>query len=108
MGTTALLLDSGLTAVQADCSSLISLELTADVDTIKTASTDLLRIINDILDFSKVFTTSSASDGQIENNKLEIDIAPFSMRKVIEGAIELVMTFFFLSEADNCRSVISV
>jgi len=93
LGTTALLLDSGLSAVQADCSSLIWLELTTDVETIKTASTDLLRIINDILDFSKVSADFPPSDTQIESNKLEIDIAPFSLRKVVESTIELVLTF---------------
>jgi len=92
LGTTALLLDSGLSAVQADCSSFIWLELTTDVETIKTASTDLLRIINDILDFSKVSADFPPSDAQIESNKLEIDIAPFSLRKVVESTIELVLT----------------
>jgi len=53
----------------------------------------LLRIINDILDFSKVSVDFPPSDTQIESNKLEIDIAPFSLRKVVESTIELVLTF---------------
>jgi len=69
LGTIALLLDSGLSATQADCSPfspcsnfrcwyglVATPSMLTQIDTIKTASTSLLRIINDILDFSKVLT----------------------------------------------------
>ncbi len=48
-------------------------------DTIHQSGTALLGIINDILDFSK-----------IEAGKLELDIAPFSLREVVEDAVEIL------------------
>jgi two-component system sensor histidine kinase/response regulator len=48
-------------------------------DTIHQSGTALLGIINDILDFSK-----------IEAGKLELDIAPFSLRDVVEDAVEIL------------------
>jgi len=47
-------------------------------DTIQKSGTTLLGIINDILDFSK-----------IEAGKLHLDIAPFSLRDVVEDAVEI-------------------
>ncbi|MGA2190757.1 MAG: response regulator, partial [Steroidobacteraceae bacterium] len=48
-------------------------------DTIHQSGTALLGIINDILDFSK-----------IEAGKLELDMAPFSLREVVEDAVEIL------------------
>ncbi len=48
-------------------------------DTIHRSGSALLGIINDILDFSK-----------IEAGKLELDIAPFSLREVVEDAVEIL------------------
>jgi signal transduction histidine kinase/CheY-like chemotaxis protein len=48
-------------------------------DTIHHSGSALLGIINDILDFSK-----------IEAGKLELDIAPFSLREVVEDAVEIL------------------
>jgi signal transduction histidine kinase/CheY-like chemotaxis protein len=47
--------------------------------TIHQSGSTLLQIINDILDFSK-----------IEAGKLELDVAPFSLRDIIEDAVELL------------------
>jgi signal transduction histidine kinase/DNA-binding response OmpR family regulator/HPt (histidine-containing phosphotransfer) domain-containing protein len=49
-------------------------------DRISQSGTALLGLINDILDFSK-----------IEAGKLELDIAPFSLREVIEDAAEILV-----------------
>jgi signal transduction histidine kinase/DNA-binding response OmpR family regulator/HPt (histidine-containing phosphotransfer) domain-containing protein len=48
-------------------------------DTIHQSGSALLGIINDILDFSK-----------IEAGKLDLDIAPFSLRQVVEDAVEVL------------------
>ncbi len=48
-------------------------------DTIRHSADSLLFIINDILDFSK-----------IEAGKLELDHAPFNLRKVVEESVELL------------------
>jgi len=48
-------------------------------ETIHRSGSALLGIINDILDFSK-----------IEAGKLELDIAPFSLREVVEDAVEIL------------------
>jgi signal transduction histidine kinase/DNA-binding response OmpR family regulator len=48
-------------------------------DTIHHSGSALLGLINDILDFSK-----------IEAGKLELDIAPFSLREVVEDAVEIL------------------
>ena len=49
------------------------------VETIYASSDALLTIINDILDFSK-----------IESGKLELDAQPFSLRSVLEDALDLL------------------
>ena len=49
-------------------------------DRISQSGTTLLGLINDILDFSK-----------IEAGKLELDIAPFSLREVVEEAAEILV-----------------
>jgi two-component system sensor histidine kinase/response regulator len=49
------------------------------VDVIHQSGSALLGLINDILDFSK-----------IEAGKLELDIAPFSLRDVIEDAVDIL------------------
>jgi signal transduction histidine kinase/CheY-like chemotaxis protein len=48
-------------------------------DVIHQSGTSLLGIINDILDFSK-----------IEAGKLELDMAPFSLREVVEDAVDIL------------------
>ena len=48
-------------------------------DTIHQSGSALLGLINDILDFSK-----------IEAGKLELDIAPFSLREVVEDAVDIL------------------
>jgi signal transduction histidine kinase/CheY-like chemotaxis protein/HPt (histidine-containing phosphotransfer) domain-containing protein len=48
-------------------------------DTIHNSGTALLGIINDILDFSK-----------IEAGKLRLDIAPFSIREVVEDSLDIL------------------
>jgi two-component system, sensor histidine kinase and response regulator len=48
-------------------------------DTIHNSGTALLGIINDVLDFSK-----------IEAGKLELDIAPFSIREVVEDSLDIL------------------
>jgi two-component system, sensor histidine kinase and response regulator len=49
------------------------------VDVIHQSGSALLGLINDVLDFSK-----------IEAGKLELDIAPFSLRDVIEDAVDIL------------------
>jgi CheY-like chemotaxis protein len=49
------------------------------VRVIRSSADTLLRVVNDILDFSK-----------IEAGKLELDIAPFQLRRCIEESIELL------------------
>jgi GAF domain-containing protein/CheY-like chemotaxis protein len=48
-------------------------------DTIKTSGDALLTVINDILDFSK-----------IEAGKVELDTQPMELRRVVEGALDLL------------------
>ncbi len=67
VGMTSLLLDTPLTAEQRDF-----------VETIRFSGDALLNIINDILDFSK-----------IESGHMELEQAPFQVREVIEGALDL-------------------
>ncbi|MCK6624345.1 MAG: PAS domain S-box protein [Anaerolineae bacterium] len=68
IGMTSLLLDTPLSAEQADFA-----------ETIRTGGDTLLTIINDILDFSK-----------IEAGKLELEQQPFELRQCIEEALDLV------------------
>jgi signal transduction histidine kinase/CheY-like chemotaxis protein len=49
-------------------------------DTIHQSGSALLGLINDILDFSK-----------IEAGRLELDIAPFSLREVVEDAVDILV-----------------
>lgn len=48
------------------------------VNTIKLSGESLMNIINDVLDFSK-----------IENDKMQLDIKPFSLRKVVEETFDV-------------------
>lgn len=66
-GMTGLLLETDLTREQRDY-----------VETIRMSSDTLLVIINDILDFSK-----------IESGKLEMEEAPFEVRRCMEEAIDI-------------------
>ena len=68
IGMSGLLLRSDLDDEQRDYAS-----------TILTSSEALLAIINDILDFSK-----------IEAGRMELEIAPFSLRECIDGAVALI------------------
>ncbi len=68
IGMTSLLLDTPLNAEQRDY-----------VETVRVSGDALLTIINDILDFSK-----------IESGHLELEQAPFILREVIEGALDLM------------------
>ncbi|RMH69562.1 MAG: PAS domain S-box protein [Gemmatimonadetes bacterium] len=68
IGMTGLLLDTDLTAEQAEY-----------VETIRSSGEALLTIINDILDFSK-----------IESGKMELEEQPFHLRDCIEDALELL------------------
>ena len=68
VGMTDLLMDTPLNAEQRDLTKVISNSADA-----------LLLIINDILDFSK-----------IEAGKLELEHAPFNLRKCLEGSLDLV------------------
>ncbi|HEX5826742.1 MAG TPA: GAF domain-containing protein [Candidatus Limnocylindrales bacterium] len=54
-------------------------EQTDYAETIKTSADALLTVINDILDFSK-----------IEAGKVELEQAPFELRRTIEGALDLL------------------
>ena len=68
-GMTTLLLDTDLDEKQQDF-----------VETIQTSSTSLLRIVNDVLDLSK-----------IEAGMLDLEQAPFEVRRVLGGALSAVM-----------------
>lgn len=62
------------------------------VETIKTASNNLLKIINDILDFSK-----------IESGKIELIESEYSMKSLIQGVDDVIA-----SRADNSRLTFSI
>ena len=68
IGMTGLLLDTPLDADQRDF-----------VETIRVSGDTLLTLINDILDFSKV-----------EAGKIDLEHAPYSVRGVVEDAVDLV------------------
>ena len=68
IGMTSLLMDTPLTADQRRCA-----------DTVRLSAEALLNIINDILDFSK-----------IEAGKLEFDMAPFDIRSLVEGVVDIL------------------
>ena len=68
IGMSGLLLDTPLDTEQRDYA-----------ETIKTSGDALLTVINDILDFSK-----------IEAGKVELDAAPMELRRVVEGALDLL------------------
>ena len=68
IGMSGLLLDTPLDTEQRDYA-----------ETIKTSGDALLTVINDILDFSK-----------IEAGKVELDTAPMELRRVVEGALDLL------------------
>ncbi|OLL25298.1 Histidine protein kinase 1 [Neolecta irregularis DAH-3] len=67
-GCTTLLLDSQLNHQQSEY-----------VSTIRESSASLLHIINDILDLAR-----------IENNSIELESAPFSIRSCIEGTLSMI------------------
>jgi len=68
VGMTSLLLDTEMTAQQAEY-----------VETVRSSSDSLLMIVNDILDFSK-----------IEAGKLELELQPFDLLACLESALDLV------------------
>ncbi|HEY9806769.1 MAG TPA: histidine kinase dimerization/phospho-acceptor domain-containing protein, partial [Candidatus Obscuribacterales bacterium] len=68
IGFAELLLDTELTPYQRDLAA-----------TIQSSGDTLLTIINDILDFSK-----------IESGKLELEMAPFSLRQMVELSLDLL------------------
>lgn len=68
IGATSLLLASGLNPEQRQF-----------VDLIRTSGNALLSLINNILDFSK-----------IESGKLELEYAPFDLRRCVEEAIDVI------------------
>ncbi|HKF86293.1 MAG TPA: GAF domain-containing protein [Candidatus Limnocylindrales bacterium] len=68
IGMSGLLRETSLDAEQADYA-----------ETIRTSADALLTVINDILDFSK-----------IEAGKVELERAPFDLRRTIEGALDLL------------------
>ncbi|MGB3210729.1 MAG: response regulator [Desulforhopalus sp.] len=69
LGLTDLVLDSGISGKKRTY-----------LEMVHSSAERLLKLINDILDFSK-----------IEAGKLELDIAPFSLRNTIAGALEILM-----------------
>ncbi|MCB8976712.1 MAG: response regulator [Ardenticatenaceae bacterium] len=70
IGMTGLMLDTSLNPEQMDYA-----------ETIRKSSDNLLTIINEILDFSK-----------IEAGQLKLEIQPFSVRDVVEEALDLLAT----------------
>lgn len=70
VGFTDLLLDTNLDQQQREFG-----------ETVKSSAQNLLRILNDILDFSK-----------IESGKLDFEIIPFSLHKIIEESKSLLAT----------------
>jgi CheY-like chemotaxis protein/signal transduction histidine kinase len=68
IGMTGLLLATDLDAVQRDYT-----------ETVRSSGDALLGIINDILDYSK-----------IESGKLELELRPFELEELVEGAVGLV------------------
>ncbi|HEY9859233.1 MAG TPA: ATP-binding protein, partial [Candidatus Obscuribacterales bacterium] len=68
IGLTELLLETELTPYQRDLT-----------ETIQSGGDNLLTIINDILDFSK-----------IESGKLELELAAFNLRHVVESSLDLL------------------
>ena len=64
------------------------------IDVINTSSHNLLNLINDILDFSK-----------IEAGKLEVEVIPFNLRKVIENISDI---FCQKAAAKNLELIISI
>jgi PAS domain S-box-containing protein len=68
VGMTSILLDGELGEEQRDC-----------VQTIRASGDALLTIINEILDFSK-----------IELGRVELDVQPFELRRLIEDCLDLV------------------
>ena len=66
IGMTDLILDSGLTAEQADCLRMV-----------KVSSDSLLSLINEVLDFSK-----------IEAGKFQLDKTPFGLRRLVEDTLK--------------------
>jgi PAS domain S-box-containing protein len=69
IGMTGLLLDTNLDATQRDY-----------VETVRTSGDALLEIINNILDYSK-----------IESGKLDLELQPFEVRDLVEGALDMVI-----------------
>jgi PAS domain S-box-containing protein len=69
IGMTGLLLDTDLDATQRDY-----------VETVRTSGDALLEIINNILDYSK-----------IESGKLDLELQPFDVRDLVEGALDMVI-----------------
>lgn len=68
IGMTGLLLETELDPVQRDY-----------LETVRASGDSLLGIINDVLDYSK-----------IESGELDLESAPFELRDLMEGALDLV------------------
>jgi PAS domain S-box-containing protein len=68
IGMTGLLLDTGLDVEQREY-----------VETVRSSGDALLGIINDILDYSK-----------IESGRMELELQPFDLEDLVEGALDLV------------------